>query len=415
MLILSSSRSANSYAHCKGILFGGLTFELGGKVAIKCERTNYSCELDFKLKPFLGGEMNLVYGKIRLGNETLATIEGHWDREIKIKEKRTGKQSVLWEASQSTFSQRLKRYVVPMSQQNENESQKLWAKVSEAILAGDQKVATVEKTKLEERQRRETKYRLENSIEYQPKLFVLDPLTNEWHYRFEDNRPWDNRTDIVQFEKSFVIQTLTKHRTISKTSLTSLNLSRGNCSVELSPVLGLAKPSVYSNLTSLTSQKCNLRKRSPKSRSKAKSSSPITMKKLNDSSVDRAKKSDLNESLFSSVDGDEEEDTDCSSTFKNLLKHKSSSVLTSQLIKRIEQNECEFKRSLVKLKDRQQKLEQVILDERKKSSKSSGLFRDFNSGASSRLFSVANLITVFVLTVIIQLIIYKFSNNYLRK
>lgn len=54
------------YAHCKGILFGSLTFELGGKVEIKCERTNYSCELDFKLKPFLGGEMNVVNGKIRL-------------------------------------------------------------------------------------------------------------------------------------------------------------------------------------------------------------------------------------------------------------------------------------------------------------------------------------------------------------
>lgn len=394
------------YAHCKGILFGGLSFELGGKVEIKCERTNYSCELDFKLKPFFGGEANLLSGKIRLGEtgETLAMIDGNWDKVIKIKEKRTGKQSVLWEASQSTFSHRLKRYVVPMSQQQENESQRLWQKVSESLKVSDQKQATIEKTKLEERQRADEKYRLENNIKYEPKLFVLDPLTNEWHYRFEDNRPWDNRTDIVQFEKSFVIQTLTKHRTISKTSLTS-HLSRGNCSVELSPVLDPAKPSVYSNLASLTPQKC-ARKRSPKLLSKVK----------NDSSVERAKKSDINESLFSSVDGDEEEDTDCSSTFKNLLKHKSSSsVLTNQLIKRIEQNECEFKRSLAKLKERQQKLEQVILDERKKSSKPSGLFQDFSSGAGSRIFSLANLIAVLVLTVLIQLIIYKFTNNYLRK
>lgn len=391
-------------------MFGGLTFELGGKVEIKCERTNYSCELDFKLKPFLGGEMNLVYGKIRLGNETLATIDGHWDKLIKIKEKRTGKQSVLWEASQSTFSQRLRRYVVPMSQQNENESQKLWAKVSEAILAGDQKVATIEKTKLEDRQRRETRERLENNVKYQPKLFVLDPLTNEWHYKFEDNRPWDPRTDIVQFEKSFHIQTLTKHRTISKSSL-----SRGKCSLELSPVLGLAKPSIYSNLTP---QKCNIRKRSPKSRAKTKSSSPIGIKKLSDNQ-DRSKKSDIIESLFDSVDGDEEEeDTDCSSTFKNLstlTTKPKSSVLSSQLIKRIEQNEAEFKQSLTRLKDRQQRLEQIIVDERKKSSKSS-LFRgDLKSEASSRIFSIANLVIVFVLTVIIQLIIYKFSNNYLRK
>lgn len=51
------------YAHCKGILFGGLTFELGGKVRISCERTNYSCDLDFKLKPFFGGEMNHCSGE----------------------------------------------------------------------------------------------------------------------------------------------------------------------------------------------------------------------------------------------------------------------------------------------------------------------------------------------------------------
>ena len=340
-----------------------------------------------------------------MGNETLATIEGHWDKLIKMKEKRTGRQSILWEASTNTFSQRLKRYVVPISQQNENESQKLWAKVSEAILAGDQKTATTEKTKLEDRQRRETKYRLENNIKYQPKLFVLDPLTNSWHYKYEDNRPWDNRTDIVQFEKSFVIQTLTKHRTISKSSL-----SRGNCSVELSPVLGLNKPSVYSNLTP---QKCNIRKRSPKSRAKTKSSSPIGIKKLSDTQ-DRSKKSDINESLFDSVDGDEEEDTDCSSTLRNLSKHKSSSVLTSQLVKRIEQNESEFKRHLAKLRDRQQRLEQIIMEERKKSNKYS-LFRGLKSGAGSRVFSVSNLVIVFFLTLIIQLIIYKFSNNYLRK
>lgn len=38
------------YALCKGIVMGTLTMELGGKVAIECEKTGYKTELEFKLK-----------------------------------------------------------------------------------------------------------------------------------------------------------------------------------------------------------------------------------------------------------------------------------------------------------------------------------------------------------------------------
>lgn len=44
------------------------------------------------LQPFLGsGEAsNRIVGKIKLGGETLSTIDGHWDQEITLKDKRTG-------------------------------------------------------------------------------------------------------------------------------------------------------------------------------------------------------------------------------------------------------------------------------------------------------------------------------------
>ena len=43
-------------------------------------------------QPFLGsGEAsNKVTGKIKLGEETLATIDGKWDQEVNIKDKYTG-------------------------------------------------------------------------------------------------------------------------------------------------------------------------------------------------------------------------------------------------------------------------------------------------------------------------------------
>ena len=38
------------YAHCKGILIGTLTMELGGKITIECEKTGYKTEVEYKLK-----------------------------------------------------------------------------------------------------------------------------------------------------------------------------------------------------------------------------------------------------------------------------------------------------------------------------------------------------------------------------
>ena len=38
------------YAHCKGILMGTMTMELGGKVTIECAKTGYAADLEFKLR-----------------------------------------------------------------------------------------------------------------------------------------------------------------------------------------------------------------------------------------------------------------------------------------------------------------------------------------------------------------------------
>ena len=44
------------------------------------------------LQPFLSSNeaSNKMTGKIKLGSETLATLEGHWDQEVYIKDKATG-------------------------------------------------------------------------------------------------------------------------------------------------------------------------------------------------------------------------------------------------------------------------------------------------------------------------------------
>ncbi|XP_037913777.1 oxysterol-binding protein-related protein 8 isoform X4 [Hermetia illucens] len=201
------------YAHCKGILMGTLSMELGGKVSIECENTGYKADIEFKLKPFLGGadQTNLVSGRIKLGKETLATIQGHWDSEIRIKDSRTQEESVLFVPSGDVRTKRLKRYTVPIESQNTNESERLWQHVSAAIYRDDQVAATEEKTALEEIQRAAVKERKAKCIEWIPVHFQQDLVTGQWHYKYADLRPWDPRNDLKQYESEYRIQTKTRH------------------------------------------------------------------------------------------------------------------------------------------------------------------------------------------------------------
>ncbi|XP_059351231.1 oxysterol-binding protein-related protein 8-like [Daphnia carinata] len=203
------------YAHCKGILLGTLTMEMGGEVYLKCEKTGYRADLEFKLKPMIGGAdfMNYVTGKLRLGKETLATISGYWDDCITIEDKRTGEKQTLWNPTSEVRATRLKRWTVAPEEQLDYESDKLWSKVAAAIRQENQELATSEKTILEEEQRKATKLRISQNETWIPRCFELDPVTDSWHYRHADVRPWDQRNDVVQYESNFVIATKTRHRT----------------------------------------------------------------------------------------------------------------------------------------------------------------------------------------------------------
>lgn len=200
------------YAHCKGIIYGTMTLELGGKVTIECEKTKCLTELEFKLKPFLGGSgsVNQISGKIFVGEELAATVDGHWDNEVFIQEKCSGLQEILWNPSSDIRSSRLKRQVVQLDQQGPFESEKLWQNVTSAILDRDQVRATQEKFVLEEAQRNEAKERGDKP--WAPRLFQQDPVTSEWSYKHIDTRPWDNEHCLVQFEKDGLIQTQEKNQ-----------------------------------------------------------------------------------------------------------------------------------------------------------------------------------------------------------
>ncbi|KAK2501720.1 hypothetical protein MC885_010194 [Smutsia gigantea] len=202
------------YAHCKaslslfnilskllfslGILYGTMTLELGGTVNITCQKTGYSAILEFKLKPFLGSSdcVNQISGKLKLGKEVLATLEGHWDSEVFINDKKTDNSEVFWNPTPDIKQWRLIRHTVKFEEQGDFESEKLWQRVTRAINAKDQTEATQEKYVLEEAQRQAARHRKTKN--------------EEWMC---NTRPWDPLNDMIQFEKDGVIQTKVKHRT----------------------------------------------------------------------------------------------------------------------------------------------------------------------------------------------------------
>ena len=61
--------------------------------------------------------------------------------------------------------------IAPEAEQEENESRRLWSKVTAAIKRNDQDAATDEKTKVEDRQREIAKMREDCGDKWTPKYF----------------------------------------------------------------------------------------------------------------------------------------------------------------------------------------------------------------------------------------------------
>ena len=75
----------------------------------------------------------------------MAVINGKWDVELLLNEKKvnlntnqTNDPIVLWKPTKDIIESRLKRFVVPIENQMEFESEKLWLYVSAAIKNQDQ-------------------------------------------------------------------------------------------------------------------------------------------------------------------------------------------------------------------------------------------------------------------------------------
>jgi len=172
-------------AYVRGILFGTLLMEMCGVVCIQCLKTKCKAEIEFKAKPFWGGDYNGISAKIKRNKDTLYTISGKWDGRMDVTNSKTKQTEVLWDPKTAQLNPKI---VPPLDKQEEFESQRLWSHVSAALRKKDQREATTEKTKLEDAQRQTLKVRKDNNEEWIPRLFRQD-RTGRWIYKYMNTSP----------------------------------------------------------------------------------------------------------------------------------------------------------------------------------------------------------------------------------
>lgn len=164
----STLTQPNMYA--RGILFGTMKYELGDHSYVRCPENNLSADIEFKVKGWVSGGYNAIGGFIKNDKtgEHLYELSGLWTGEMYAKDLKTGKKTLLFDASHTKHTPPKAR---PIEEQGERESQRLWQKVCKAVHVADHTLATDEKAKIEDRQRQEAHERQEQSIEWHPKLF----------------------------------------------------------------------------------------------------------------------------------------------------------------------------------------------------------------------------------------------------
>ena len=146
--------------------------ELGGKCHINCPQTGFNAEIEFLCKPFYGGSRHTLTGTIShvAQNKPFCKLSGEWNN-VMHAEFDGGPKEVFVDIHSIPI---IKKQCLPISQQGEWESRRLWRHVTKALAENDVDVASNEKFKIEEHQRDLRKQREETGEVHQQTLFHKD-------------------------------------------------------------------------------------------------------------------------------------------------------------------------------------------------------------------------------------------------
>lgn len=188
--ILDSSKKPEKYTltqpnmYARGILFGKMRIELGDHMIIKCVNTGYSIDIEFKTKGFISGTYDAIEGIVKDKNgKDLYQISGKWNDIIYIKDlsKSNSSKEVFLDVNKT---KPLPPKVRPLDVQGDYESRNLWKYVTDALGERKHDIATNEKFKIEDEQRVLRQKRVEDGVEFHPRLFKInkDPELSELEY-----------------------------------------------------------------------------------------------------------------------------------------------------------------------------------------------------------------------------------------
>jgi hypothetical protein len=144
--------------------------ELGGTVTITCHKTGYSSNIEFLTKPFYGNKKHKVNAEVFGPDDKkpFLSISGEWNGVMEAKW--PDKDAELFIDVNALHT--IKKQVKPISQQEANESRRLWKEVTAGLKFNDIDKATSAKQTLEQKQRDEAKERKEAGLEWRTKLFL---------------------------------------------------------------------------------------------------------------------------------------------------------------------------------------------------------------------------------------------------
>nr|XP_018903713.1 PREDICTED: oxysterol-binding protein-related protein 9 [Bemisia tabaci] len=144
--------------------------ELGGSVSIDCPQSGYKCAVEFHTKPFYGGKKHRVTADVFAPNDKkpFLSINGVWNGLMEAKWNDTGKVEPFVDTRNLEI---IKKVVVPIKNQEENESRRVWKEVTLGLKYDNVEAASAAKYEIEQRQRDEALTRKRQEESWQSKWF----------------------------------------------------------------------------------------------------------------------------------------------------------------------------------------------------------------------------------------------------
>lgn len=164
------------FIHMSGFLAGKQRLEFNGNSTLYCPKSGLGARVEYKSRGPMAirGDCNGITGRIfrTADDDTLFTMDGHWNKKVTLTDVRTNRQSTLFDY-EAVLMEKTMAAVLPKEDEEEQWfSTRVWAQCSGAIKRGDTIAANAEKRKVEEYQRKLKRERAAAGIEWESNYFT---------------------------------------------------------------------------------------------------------------------------------------------------------------------------------------------------------------------------------------------------